>query len=151
MYCCNNNEYRKLCSYDNTHNTCNPILGQSSFVCNNQQCVHTNKSPGPGRFTTISDCQKNCGSPVGTKSFKCVGMGYGGGKKQCVVTNKPPGPFNYTTMSDCKQKCGKNVGDFSYICKHMSCEKQNIPPGSGTFPSMKECQKSCTGNVTGIY
>ena len=76
---CDSTGYRKLCNYDDEHNTCgggdHPILGQSSYKCvekrfgsNQNQCVHVNQAPGPGRFTTMQECQQNC-STLQLKSY----------------------------------------------------------------------------------
>jgi len=122
-----NSSYRKLCNYDDYHNTCGgggdrPILGQSSYKCvqkgfgsNQNQCVHVNQAPGPGRFTTMQECQQNCstpGPPLQSKSYKCVGTGYGGNNRQCVHMNAPPGSGRYPSIQECQSHCGGggNVG-----------------------------------------
>ena len=125
---CDSTGYRKLCNYDDEHNTCgggdHPILGQSSYKCvekgygsNQNQCVHVNQAPGPGRFTTMQECQQNCSTPrpLQSKSYKCVGTGYGGNNRQCVKINALPGTGRYPSIQECQSHCGGgNVGS-SYI------------------------------------
>ena len=113
---CDNSGYRKLCYYDNEHNTCTPNnMGKSSYQCvgmgyggSGKQCVLTNLPPGDDRYSTMNECQSNCSRnnpPLGQTSYQCVGMGYGGSGKQCVLTNLPPGNGRFTNMNDCQNSC----------------------------------------------
>ncbi len=168
---CDNSGYRKLCYYDNEHNTCTPNnMGKSSFKCvgmgygassGDKQCVQTNLPPGDDRYSTMSECQSSCsgtghpGPPLGQTSYQCVGTGYGGSGKQCVRTNLPPGDDRYSTMSECQSSCsgtGPPLGQTSYQCvgtgyggSGKQCVRTNLPPGNGRFTNMSECQSSCSG------
>ena len=174
---CDSTGYRKLCNYDDEHNTCgggdHPILGQSSYKCvgkgfgsNQNQCVHVNQAPGPGRFTTMQECQQNCstpGPPLQSKSYKCVGTGYGGNNRQCVQMNAPPGPGRYPSIQQCQQNCstpGPPLQSKSYKCvgtgyggNNRQCVQMNAPPGPGRYPSIQQCQSHCGGggNVGSSY
>ena len=116
---CDSSGYRKICNYDDEHNTCEgrPILGQSSFKCVstgfgdiNKQCVHINAPPGQGRYPSMKQCEDNCSSPrpnIQSKSYQCMSSGYGSGgvNKQCVQINAPPGQGRYPSMKQCEDNC----------------------------------------------
>ena len=126
---CDSTGYRKLCFYDDEHNTCNnppePPLQSKSYKCvgtgyggNNKRCVQVNDPPGPGRYPSMQQCQADCSTPkppvppLQSKSYKCVGTGYGGNNKRCDQMNAPPGPGRYPSMQQCQSHCGggDNVG-----------------------------------------
>lgn len=111
---CDNTGYRSLCNYDDGVNNCGGgggggNLGQFSFKCigpgSNQQCVRVNQPPGPGRYSNMKECERQC-STLGTKSYICSGTGYGGSAKKCLEVNRPPGPGRFSNMGDCKRSCG---------------------------------------------
>ena len=167
--------YRKLCSYDEFTNACGtPIapLGQVSFECvnngygnNSRQCVRKDRPPGPGSFSNMQECAKQCGSvtpipSLGNYSYKCTAGGTdSSGVKSCVRKQHPPdGNEYFRDMQECKIACsgGLPANPISYKCAGGSgssgltkrCIQQNMmPDGRDYYSTMQECNLTCGGGL----
>ena len=72
---CDLTGYRKLCHYDNNHDTCKPTQKpkQVSYKCigtgygsgtrNKNLCIKQNLPAGRGSYSSFQECQQNCGNP----------------------------------------------------------------------------------------
>ena len=117
---CENGGYRKLCFYDPYHDTCQGILKPDSFACvakgygvgDDKHCVRQKRTPGPGSYSSMDECQKNCKDPgpLGQYRFRCVGRGYGSSHRSCIRENGPPGPGTFSNVSACQKRCGPMSG-----------------------------------------
>ena len=79
MNCRCTSRYRRLCNYDDEHNTC--------------------PSPGPRPTPTPEPGPEP--TPVHIISYQCVATGYG--KKECIKLNSSRGKF--PTLDECKKSC----------------------------------------------
>ena len=152
MSCCRYN-YRFLCAYDDLHNDCNPPpLGQMSYACegsgDNSMCVFKHSAPGPGSYSNLQECQRQCRSPLGQFSYACEGLG---DKNMCVFKHSAPGPGSYSNLQECQAHCSSGGGG-SFKClsvgpgsggSHRMCVHSDSPLVPGSFSTMKECQAMC--------
>lgn len=166
MACLNNSGYRRLCYYDDYHNTCSDQPKPMSYKCvgkgtggSTSQCVKVHEPVGNGTFSTMTECSTHCGTklPHLQTSYACVNKSYGsgGGQKMCVRQNSPPGPGSYKKLSDCIKKCGPVQTSLKtyYTCENKglghsspTCVVNLGSGGPGTYHSHDSCMSSCGSN-----